>query len=45
VEIQVSEDGDLWTTIEAVQPAENWRLITLDAGEMNGRWMFVRIVR
>jgi len=45
VEIQVSEDGDVWTTIQVVDPAEEWRLVTLDTSEINGRVVFLRIVR
>jgi Tol biopolymer transport system component len=44
VEIQVSEDGDVWTTIQVIDPSEHWRVITLDAGEMNGRAIYVRVV-
>ena len=45
VEIQVSEDGDIWTTIQVVDPAGDWRVVTLDTSEINGRVMFVRVVR
>jgi hypothetical protein len=44
VEVQVSEDGDVWTTIQVIDPSEHWRVITLDAGEMNGRAIYVRVV-
>ncbi len=45
VEIQVSEDGDVWTTIQVVEPAGDWRVVTVDANDINGRVMFLRIVR
>lgn len=45
MEIQVSEDGDVWTTIQVVEPADDWRVVTVDADDINGRVMFVRIVR
>jgi Tol biopolymer transport system component len=45
VQIQVSEDGDIWTTIQVVDSAEDWRVVTLDTSEINGRALFVRLVR
>jgi hypothetical protein len=45
VAIQVSEDGDLWTTIQIVEPAEAWRGVVIDTGGFNGRVLFVRVVK
>ena len=45
VEIQVSEDGETWQTLHTVTPGEDWRVLTLDLTEFNGRVMFVRVVR
>jgi Tol biopolymer transport system component len=42
-EIQVSEDGDTWTTVKIVEPAEDWRVVTFDARDIDGRVLFVRI--
>jgi Tol biopolymer transport system component len=43
LEIQVSEDGDTWQTLHAVEPSEDWRLVTLDLSRVTSRVMFVRV--
>jgi hypothetical protein len=45
LDVQVSEDGETWQTLHTVEPGEDWRVLTLDAGGVRGAVMFIRVVR
>ncbi len=41
--VEVSEDGETWQTLHTVSRSDDWRVLTLDLAEFNGRVMFVRV--
>jgi hypothetical protein len=42
--LQVSADGEEWHTVMIAEPSEDWRVVTLDVGDVGGRALFIRLV-
>jgi Tol biopolymer transport system component len=44
LELQVSDDGETWQTMQVFDPSEDWRAVAIDPQELGGRVMYLRVV-